>query len=125
MSFQFVGPTSVNDLEQSNVISNKTTSLKGGMPLKFGFADSSTSFNNARKSFTKAELRTETYKESSKKSYGNSYIKDASSIIADKKKNAIGSSVNHLEQEVNFGGSNPTESTVAKRALSRGSRYRF
>ena len=107
------------------IVNNKSTSLKGGMPLKFGIVDNGSSFNNARKSFTKTELRTETYKESSKKSYGNSYIKDASSIIADKKKNAIGSSVNHLEQEVNFGGSNPIESTVAKRALSRGSRYRF
>ena len=107
------------------IVNNKSTSLKGGMPLKFGIADNGSSFNNARKSFTKTELRTETYKESIKKSYGGSYIKDASSIIADKKKNAIGSSVNHLEQEVNFGGSKETEQSTAKQTLMRGSRYRF
>lgn len=109
----------------STVSNNKITSLKGGMPYKFGSADGSTSFNNARKSFTKSVLRSVTYEEPTKKLYGNSYRKDSSSIIADKKKNAIGASVNHLQQETSFGAQNPVESTTAKKALSRGSRYRF
>ena len=110
----------------ANLISNsKNSSVKGGMPAKFGSADGSTSFNNSRKSFTKSVLRSETYKEPTKTAYGNSDRKDSSSIIADKKKNAIGASVNHLQQEVSFGSQNPVESTVAKKALSRGSRYRF
>lgn len=110
----------------ANMISNsKNSSAKGGMPAKFGSADGSTSFNNARKSFTKSVLRSETYKEPTKTAYGNSDRKDASGIIADKKKNAIGASVNHLQQEIAFGAQNPVESNNAKKALSRGSRYRF